>query len=168
MQRDGHHICVRNFCSIFHWHNWTMVYVHSAVGFCEFSVIGFQFACSVQSKFYSILVICWDNSHITRSFAFQHCWGRWLFLQHQIKLPLCLPTVYLLWFVRTKFSNWYNGAVSWLRIIYFQILQVLITKGELTFFRRISRSKWFRTVTFMSLSALLLDSLKCVKPDISW
>lgn len=72
---------------------------------------------------------------------------------------------YGLWWNNRNLSDEMSFHCSWLNL---QVLQVMIMKGDFAFFRCISTSKLFRTVTFMSLSALLLDSLKFVKADISW
>lgn len=49
-----------------------------------------------------------------------------------------------------------------------QVIQVLIKRRGDIFFGSLDRIRWFRTLVFMLFSALILDSLRKVKPDISW
>lgn len=48
------------------------------------------------------------------------------------------------------------------------MIQVLIKRRGGSFSKGLDRVPWFRTLIFMVFSAITLDSLRNIKPDISW
>lgn len=49
-----------------------------------------------------------------------------------------------------------------------KVIQLLINRRGGIFSKNLGQVPWFRTLVFMVFSATILDSLRKVKPDISW